>query len=284
MRLAPAWQLFHLVHLLAIVLAYSEFSGTRNARRHGAQEVSSNGCAAAYDVERQNDLTVRVVHKGGPGLMLPPPQMRDWARSLLEHEGAHDVAPHQSESIAIVYEKLRQGLCPVVGSDGFQMMATRALMLANSAGPEFGKAKIAADGDLYGLVSCDLLTDPEAQRDAEGAVMFIAHLFGLFLNLLGSITTQRLVHNVFPALEMSADAESDVVFENVMYEATQLRSTGLRLKSLAEEHPEIRTGLDGLSDHIRDMALILDIFGTIKRRAGQVQNDKPDLQKTRYLM
>ncbi len=84
--------------------------------------------------------------------MLPSPMTLDWARRLLAHETDATIQPVQAESPAIlVYEKLRQGLCPLVGVDGFQVVAARALNLTRSNVSSLGAAQITAEGELRGF-------------------------------------------------------------------------------------------------------------------------------------
>jgi hypothetical protein len=217
--------------------------------------------------------------------MLPPPKMRDWARHLLDRVANAAISPLQAESPTIlVYEKLRQGLCPLVGVDGFQMLATRALILAKSTVSRLGTVQITADGDLCGFCRLDSQTDSDKDQDGEAGVIFIAQLFGLLLILLGPVTTQNLVQNVFPCLGVATEPGLSTPFENMLQEVDQLRSVSERLTTLADKHPDVGDGLVGISGNIRDIAIILDVFAAIKSRSEEPHEGELSLQTSRYVM
>jgi len=225
------------------------------------------------------------VRKGGLELMLPPPKMRDWARHLLARETDAAVPSLQTASPTIlVYEKLRQGLCPLVGSDGFQMLAARALTLAKSNVSRPGAAQIAASGELCGFLGSDPQTDQDKDQDGEAGAIFIAHLFGLFLSLLGPVTTQQLVRTVFPGFDVAIEPGLSIPFENMLQEVNQLRSVSERLATLADEHPDVGDGLAGISGNISDIATILDVFAVVKSRSEEPHEGELSVQTSRYVM
>ncbi len=217
--------------------------------------------------------------------MLPSPMTLDWARRLLAHETDATIQPVQAESPAIlVYEKLRQGLCPLVGVDGFQVVAARALNLTQSNVSSLGAAQITAEGELRGFGGLDPQTASGKDKDSEAGVIFIAHLFGLFLALLGSATTQRLVQNVFPCLDPAPEQGLATAFENMLREVNQLRNVSERLEILADQHPGVGDGLAGISGNIRDIATILDVFAVVRRRSEGPDEGELSPQETRYVM
>lgn len=218
--------------------------------------------------------------------MLPPPMMRDWARLLLVHETDTDSTLPQTESPTfLVFEKLRQGLCPIVGIDGFQVLAARALKLAQSEAPRLGAAQVTAQGYLQGFGESAPQTDLDKNRDGEAGVILIAHLFGLFLTFLGQETTQRLVQDVFPHLEAATEPGISTPFENMLHEVNQLRSVSDRLATLADQHPAVEDGLVGISGNIRSIAALLDVFAVVKRRSEEQHGDEPGIQETpNYVM
>jgi hypothetical protein len=69
-------------------------------------------------------------------------------------------------------------------------------------------------------------------------------------------------------------------FDIILQEVNQLRSVTERLTSLAARNPAVEEGLMSISENIRDIATILDVFVVIKAR--------PDAQLTEqtseYLM
>jgi hypothetical protein len=229
--------------------------------------------------------TQGIVGIGGLEPMLPPLKMLDWARYLLDRETDAAILPLQTGSPTIrVYEKLRHGICPFVGVDGFQMLATRALAVAKATVSGLATAQIAAGGELCGFGGQDSESEPDKHRDVEAGVIFVAHLFGLFLILLGPLTTKHLVQTVFPSLDAASKPGVSTPFENMLQEASQLRSVSERLAALADEHPDVEDGLAGISGNIRDIATILDVFAAIKRRSEEAQEGEMSLQATRYLM
>jgi hypothetical protein len=211
--------------------------------------------------------------------MVSSTMVHDWARHLLASESVADETTDQTEpAFLLVYEKLRRQLSVLVGIDGFHALASRALALAKSEAPGLGSAQITADGRLRGLAEPESKTDPA--RDIEVGVVLIAHLLGLFLTFLGASTTRRLVQDVFPALDVQLEPDPATPFDIILQEVNQLRSVTERLTSLAARNPAVEEGLMSISENIRDIATILDVFVVIKAR--------PDAQLTEqtseYLM
>jgi hypothetical protein len=217
--------------------------------------------------------------------------MRDWARHLLAHETDTDSTLPQTESpTSLVFEKLRQGLCPIVGVDGFQVLAARALKLAQAETPRLGSALVTAQGYLHGFSESAPQTDQDKAQDGEAGVILIAHLFGLFLTFLGPATTRQLVQDVFPHLEAANESGISTSgistpFENMLQEVNQLKSVSDRLAILADQHPAVEDGLVGISGNIRSIATILDVFAVVKRRSEEQHGDEPSIQETpNYVM
>ena len=68
--------------------------------------------------------------------MAPPQKTRDLARSLVASEADAAVTSLHSEPATVrVYERLRRQLGAPVGTDGVQILASRALALAKSESP-----------------------------------------------------------------------------------------------------------------------------------------------------
>jgi hypothetical protein len=214
--------------------------------------------------------------------MLPPPMMREWARHLLAFEAVAATTSLQTGSPTFrVYEKLRLQLCPLVGIDGFQVLAARALKLAKSNAPSLSAVHITALGCLSGFGPIEPQTEPESDLDREAGVIFIAQLFGLFLIFLGPATTRRLVQDIFPSFEPATESGSSTPFENMLEEVNQLRSVSERLQALAGKHPAVEDGLVGISGNIRDIATILDVFTVIRNRPADepLESDLSDLKE-----
>jgi len=217
--------------------------------------------------------------------MLPPSMMRDWARHLLAYEASATTTSPQTESPTfVVYEKIRERLCPLVGVDGFQVLAARALKLAKSKTPRLDAVQVTAEGCLRGFGELEPQTGLDKDQDSEAGVIFIAYLFGLFLTFLGPATTQRLVQDVFPHLEAATESGRSTPFENIVHEVNQLRSVSERLESLADQHPAVEDGLVDISGNIRSIAAILDVFAIIRSGSDTLLESEPKEQATRYLM
>jgi hypothetical protein len=211
--------------------------------------------------------------------MLPPPMTREWARNLVASEAVASTTSGQTEpATVLVYEKLRRQLCAPVGLDGFHALASRALALAKSEAPMLNAVQITSDARLRGLDEPESQTVPA--QDGELGVVLIAHLLGLFLTFLGAATTRRLVQDVFPLIDAPAEPDTTTPFEIIREEVDQLRSVSERLASLADQHPAVEDGLVSISENIRDIATILNIFVIVK--------DRPDgqltVQTSEYLM
>jgi hypothetical protein len=211
--------------------------------------------------------------------MLPSTMICDWARHLLASQSAANTNSDQTEpDTVLVYEKLRSQLSISVGTEGFHALASRALALAKCDEHGLSAVQITADGRLRGFAEPTSQTGPA--QDGEPGVMFIAHLLGLFLTFLGAATTQRLVQDIFPALDVPLEPDAVTPFDIILQEVSQLRSVTERLTSLAARNPDVEEGLMTISENIRDIATILDVFVVVKDRpAGQLTE-----QTSEYLM
>jgi hypothetical protein len=207
--------------------------------------------------------------------------MRDWARHLLAYEAVAATTSLQTGSPTFrVYEKLRLQLYPLVGMDGFQVLAARALKLAKSNAPSLDAVQVTAEGCLRGFGPVEPQTEPESDRDRQAGVIFIALLFQLFLTFLGPATTRRLVLDVFPSFAPETESDRSTPFEDMLQEVNQLRSVSERLQSLADKHPAVEDGLVGISGNIRDIATILDVFAVIRNRPdGLLESELSDLKE-----
>jgi len=80
------------------------------------------------------------------------PTMRELADRLLAYESSASKTSEPMESAALrVYEKLQHGLGEFAGVDGFQSLASRALVLAKTEAPSLSAVRVSADGALLGL-------------------------------------------------------------------------------------------------------------------------------------
>jgi hypothetical protein len=229
--------------------------------------------------------------------MAPPQKTRDLARSLVASEADAAMTSLHSEPATVrVYERLRRQLGAPVGTDGFQILASRALALAKSESPQLSAVQLTANGGLRGLGEVESQTDTE--EDGEAGINLIAHLLGLFLTFLGEATTLRLIEDlrlqvdIRPELVTSTvdtiNSEADgpalaAAFEDLLLEINRLRSVSERIEILADNHPGMEDGLVSVAESIRGIATVLDVFTLIRSRAGGPQEDAPSLQTNRYM-
>ena len=229
--------------------------------------------------------------------MLPPNKTRELARSLVASEAdASTTSLHTSAASVRVYERLRRQLGAPVGVDGFQAVASRALVLAKSQSPRLSAVQVTANGGLRGLGEVPSQTD--ADEDSEAGIVLIAQLLGLFLTFLGEATTLRLIED----LRLQADAMTELTtnpadvtdvaadgpamaaaFEDLLLEIDRLRNVSEHIETLAERHPGMEDGLVSVAGNIRSIATVLDVFTLIRSKAGGPREEAPDLQTNRYM-
>jgi hypothetical protein len=88
------------------------------------------------------------------------------------------------------------------------------------------------------------------------------------------------VQDVFPELDVSFEPDTATPFDIILQEVNRLRSVTERLTSLAARNPAVEEGLMSISENIRDIATILDVFVVVKDRpAGELTE-----QTSKYLM
>ena len=216
--------------------------------------------------------------------MLHPKKTRDLARSLVAREAESSTTSLQTEPASVrVYERLRRQLCAPVGADGFQSLASRALALAKSESPRLGAVQVMADGALRGLSEIETQTSPD--EESEAGIILIAQLLGLFVTLLGEVTTLRLIEDLRLQAEVGVKAiatakmpgsvsEEPAIaagFEDLLLEIDRLRKVSERIEALTDKHPDMGEGLLSIAGNIRSMATVLDVFTLIRSKAGGSQ-------------
>jgi hypothetical protein len=240
-------------------------------------------------------LHIAVYGKRKP--MLPPKKTRDLARILVASEAVADSASSESESITVrVYERLRRQLGAPMGADGFQSLATRALALARSESPRLRAVQVMANGTLRGFSEVESHTNPD--EDGEIGIILIAQLLGLFLSLLGEMTTLRLIEDLrlqAGGQEVSVATTAGITgslaktpqlaagFEYLLLETGRLRDVCDRIEALTVKHPDMGDGLLSAAGNIRSIATLLDVFTLIRSKAGGSQDVAP-LPKTNGYM
>ena len=229
--------------------------------------------------------------------MSPQQKTRDLARNLLAREVDPTTACLHTEPATVrVYERLRRRLGAPVGVDGFHALASRALALAKSESPRLSAVQVSANGGLCGLGEVDSKTDPDEYGEA--GIILIAQLLGLFLTFLGEATTLRLIEDLRlqvddrtpsatnPDVGMASRADGPAMttaFEGLLREIDRLRSVSDRIETLADEHPGMEQGLVSVAGNIRSIATVLDVFTLIRSKAGDPQDEAPDLETNPYM-
>ena len=219
------------------------------------------------------------------------------ARSLIAREaGAASTSLHTEPATVRVYERLRRHLIVAVGTDGFQVFASRALALAKSEVPRLRAVQVTANGGLRGLGDVESQTD--ADEDGEAGIILIAQLLGLFLILLGEATTLRLIEDLRLQVDVgteSAKTTEDTsapaadeplmaaAFEDLLLEIDRLRSVSEHIETLAAKHPGMEDGLVSVAGNIRTIATVLDVFTFIRSKAGGSEEDVPLQQTNGYM-
>jgi len=219
--------------------------------------------------------------------MPPPTKTRDFARSLVDREAdASATIPQTQPATVRVYERLRRQLGSLVGVDGFQAVASRALALAKSQSPRLNAVQVTANGGLRGL---DEVESP-ANTDGGGGIVLIAQLLGLFLTFLGEATTLRLIEDLHLRVDLQAESATtaagtavsaadgmpmDAAFADLLLESDRLKSVGEHIENLALQYPGMEAGLVSVAENIRSIATVLDIFTLIKSEAGGALQDAP---------
>ena len=227
--------------------------------------------------------------------MLTPKKTRDLARSLVARETDSSTTSLQTEPASVrVYEKLRRQLGAPVGTDGFQVIASRALALAKSESPRLDAVQITANGGLSGLGQVESQTHPD--EDGEVGIILIAQLLGLFLTFLGEATTLRLIEDLRLQVDVRTESATAATtssvtdgpamaaaFEDLLLEIDRLRSVSERIETLADKHPGMEDGLASVAGNIRSIATVLDVFTLIRSKAGGSQEDALNPETNRYM-
>jgi len=229
--------------------------------------------------------------------MLPTEKERNLARRMVASEDEANTTPLRAEPASVrVYEKLRRQLSLLVGYDGFQALASRALALARSQSPQLGAVQVMANGVLRGLGQVESHMD--AREDAEDGIILIAQLLGLVRTFLGEATTLRLIEDLHLQVDVTTEAlpnadnmaaplvEEPVIaaaFEDLLQEIGRLRSVSDNIEALADKHPGMEDGLVNVAENIRSIATVLDVFTLIRSNAGGAPEESPDRKRDVYL-
>jgi len=199
---------------------------------------------------------------------MPASETRDLARRLLAHEAATCKTSVRTEAAVLrVLEKLRRSLCPVAGVTGYRSLLARALKLSREEVPSLGVVQVTADGSLQGLGE----DEPQKGKDPEEReVLLLAQLLGLFLSLLGTALTLRLVQDMAPQLEVATKPGAPMPLGTILREVDQLNDVSERLESLADQYPSVEDGLLTISGNIRSTAAVLEVLVLVKNKPEEL--------------
>ena len=202
------------------------------------------------------------------------------ARRLLDYEGAtaENLAP-SVPAVVRLSEKLRQPLCTIAGIDTYRLLVSRALKLGTAEAPSLSRVQVTVEGSLQGFNDLD----PHSDKDQAG-IVFISQLLELFLAFLGVPLMLRLLNDVAPNLEVTAESTSPGPFENVLREVDQLTNVSKRLESLANQHPSVEEALLSISWNVRSSATLLEVLALIKNKKDTLPEDVTPQPPKHYLM
>lgn len=116
------------------------------------------------------------------------------ARQLLTSE------PSGIEGAMSVCEQLRAPLTLLTGAGGCASLVSRALAVAKTECVALRSWRVRNDGALVRLA-------PSApEEDADGGLIFVAHLLALLIRFVGEAVTVRLIQNTWPERTFTLEA------------------------------------------------------------------------------
>jgi hypothetical protein len=135
----------------------------------------------------------------------PGPPTLNLARTLLAYE-ADAGSPSEASMVSPLFrvsEKLRGHLVRLIGASAFQVLLSRALLLAKRQAAALDGLCVKRDGSLQAL------SEGSASAVDGAAPMLIAQLLSLLITFTGPALTMRMVRDVWPGLALEFDVKSD---------------------------------------------------------------------------
>ena len=193
-----------------------------------------------------------------------PPQTRDLALRLLDHENAVGKTSEPTEFAAFgVCERLRQPLITLAGVAGFRSLLSRALTLARAEAPSLNAVQVAPDGSLEGLDG--LRPQLDADGAGEAGIILITQLLGLLVRVVGEAMTLQLVASeILPDFKFLSKSGIPIGFEAILNEVDDLQGVSARLEGLAEQYPPVTEALMTISGNVLNTATVLAVVAAIK--------------------
>lgn len=215
--------------------------------------------------------------------MMHSQEAQELARHLLDYETATGYTSVSTKSAVIrVCEKLRLPLSAIIGAADYRSMLSRALVLAKLEAPSLNAVQVAADGSLQ--VLSEIGPDIDRKSSADGEVILLAQLLGLFLTFLGAALTLQLLEHVSPPFKATKEPGTSLPFTGILQEVIQLNNVSSRLESMADDHPLVEGALMTISGNIRNTATMLEVLAVIKGKSYEPQEDKLKTKPTIFLM
>ena len=134
------------------------------------------------------------------------PEIRNLARALLAQETNCNRHALEAAQIALsVFDRLRSHLSKLVGIAGFQALLARALALATAEVSWLGVVRVQDDATLVGFREA---AQPQpAKAVAAGSEELLAQLLRLLITFIGEALTLRLIQDIWPEAEASAQSK-----------------------------------------------------------------------------
>lgn len=135
----------------------------------------------------------------------PGPPTLKLARTLLACEAGSGSLSEASVGSPLfrVLEKLRGQLVRLIGAGAFQVLLSRALLLATRQASALDGLCVKQDGSLQ------TLSEVSASAVDGAAPVLIAQLLSLLITFIGPALTMRMVRDVWPGLALEFDVKSD---------------------------------------------------------------------------
>jgi hypothetical protein len=127
----------------------------------------------------------------------PRPSVTRFVRAVVQTELERDGGARDFDVAQRILMRLHEQLGKLIGSAGFDVLVTRALVLARRAHPALAGVTAGPGGTIAGLDGA--AGDGGALR--EGATAIVAHFIELLVILIGEDLAMRLVRDVWPAAE-----------------------------------------------------------------------------------
>ena len=131
----------------------------------------------------------------------PRPSVERFVRRVVLAELARrDEGSSESHVAQRIMVRLHRELRILVGTAGFDVLLSRALVLAQRSRPSLAGITNGPDGTLRGLEGA-ARDDDGRRRDEEAAIAIVSHFIELLVTLIGEDLAMRLVKDLWPANE-----------------------------------------------------------------------------------